>query len=385
MIDAGACLDGRYLVGDLLGRGGMSRVHRAHDQRLDRPVAVKVLPEIEGDFRDRLRQEAIVLARLEHPAVVRVLDVHEHDGEPYIVMELVHGPTLAQRLADSRLTVDEARELALDVVAGLTHAHERDVVHRDLKPANLVLSPEGPTRIVDFGIARITDATHLTKAGVAIGTAAYLAPEQLQGGVTGPPADIYTLGLVLLEALTGDRPFEGTAVETAAARLVGGPDIPPDLPAPWPGLLATMTALDPDDRPTAPGVAATLDPPTRAADALDGDPTVALRAAAGEPTKARAAAPPEPAPAPGSIALHDVEPTAPRTPPEPPARPPRRIADVPKKVVLAVGVALAVLLVVALVMIVEGGDDAPADPDPPPGMPQDLADALAGLEEAVQP
>ena len=232
MIDAGTRLDGRYLVGDLLGRGGMSRVHRAHDERLDRPVAIKVLPETEGDFGERLRSEAVVLARLEHPAVVRILDVHEHEGEPFIVMELVNGPTLAQRLAEGPLDVDTAKAITLDVAEGLAHAHERDVVHRDLKPANLVLAPDGPTRIVDFGIARITDATHLTRAGVAVGTAAYLAPEQVQGGVTGPPADIYTLGLVLLEALTGQRPFEGTAIETAAARLARSPDVPEDLPGP---------------------------------------------------------------------------------------------------------------------------------------------------------
>ena len=160
-----------------------------------------------------------MLARLEHPSVVRILDVDEHDGEPFIVMELVPGPTLAQRLTEGPLDVATAERLALDVAGGLAHAHQREVVHRDLKPANLMLAADGSVRIVDFGIARITDATRLTQAGTAIGTASYLAPEQLDGGVTGPPADVYTLGLVLLEALTGAKPFTGTAIETAAARL----------------------------------------------------------------------------------------------------------------------------------------------------------------------
>ncbi len=429
MIDAGACLDGRYLVGELLGRGGMSRVHRGTDQRLDRPVAIKVLPETEGDFGERLRQEATVLARLEHPSVVRVLDAHEHEGEPYIVMELVDGPTLAMRLREGPLPADEVRQIALDVAAGLGHAHERDVVHRDLKPANLVLPPGGPTRIVDFGIARITDATHLTSAGVAVGTAAYLAPEQLQGGVTGPPADIYTLGLVLLEALTGQRPFEGTAIETAAARLAATPPIPEELPAPWPGLLATMTALEPEDRPSAEGVLATLDPPARPADDLDGEPTVALGAVVTDESSDAGPAPAPPAdtgPEPVVVGAppdsgptemltgaqlvdeataigavpDDRQPTLTPEPepalpePEPPRRQPpagdphpvrghRSLSDIPKRV-LAAGVAAVVVLVLVAVLAF-GGDDSPDRPDPPANMPPDLADALADLEEAVQP
>ncbi len=420
MIDEGVCLDGRYLVGDLLGRGGMGRVHRAEDTRLDRPVAVKVLPEIDGDFSERLRQEAVILARLEHPSVVRILDVHEYEGEPFIVMELVNGPTLAQRLAEGPLDVGTAEAIAMDVAGGLAHAHERDVVHRDLKPANLVLDPVGTTRIVDFGIARITDATHLTRAGVAIGTAAYLAPEQLQDGVTGPPADIYTLGLVLLEALTGERPFGGSAIETAAARLARSPEIPTDLPAPWPGLLRTMTALDPEERPSASGVLATLNPTSRPADALDGDPTVNLGgpvidgttvSTAVEPTPrpepepeldptpepALLATPdpaPPPAPAPGSILVHDLDQPERTEAPSPPDRPGPRpvrggpladLARVPPWAWLAAA-ALVVVVVLVAALVLSGGDGGdPATFEPPAGMPPELAEALARLEEAVTP
>jgi hypothetical protein len=193
-----------YQVESELGRGGMAVVHRAWDTKLDRPVALKVLAAHLADdpeFRARFLREARLAARLEHEHVVRIYDVAELDGLPCIAMELLPGGTLE----GGRLT----RAEAAGVAAGLAHAHRHGVVHRDLKPANLLRAADGTVKIADFGIARAVEETMVTQVGTVLGTLQYLSPEQAAGDVAGPPADVYSFGIVLDELLeapaAGDR------------------------------------------------------------------------------------------------------------------------------------------------------------------------------------
>jgi serine/threonine protein kinase len=202
---------GRYRLERPLGRGGMASVYVARDSELERDVAVKLLAENLSDdstFRERFVREARLAARLSHPNVVSVYDAGEDGGRPYIVMELVEGETLADLLARGRVPPDQARALALQAAEGLAHAHEAGLVHRDIKPQNLILRDDGTLKIADFGIARAAEATALTQAGTVLGTAAYLSPEQALGEAVTPAADVYSLGAVLYELLTGQPPFE---------------------------------------------------------------------------------------------------------------------------------------------------------------------------------
>jgi serine/threonine protein kinase len=229
----------------------MADVLDAVDAETGRRVAVKVLRSIEPDHLQRFERELDALKSLDHPAVVALLGHGEHKGRPFLVLERCDGGSLASVLEDGPLGPDRARELGAALAAGLAHAHERGVVHRDVKPANVLLCEDGTAKLGDFGIARITDAAALTGTGFTVGTAAYLAPEQARGEAVGPPADVYSLGLVVLEAATGDRAFGGTGMAAAVARLQHGPDIPDDLPSGLATTVGAMTAMNPDDRPTA--------------------------------------------------------------------------------------------------------------------------------------
>lgn len=251
MLDPGVLIDERHEIQHLLGRGGMAEVFRARDTTTGRSVAIKVLRTVDPPSMTRFRGEIEVLSRLDHPGLVRLLGTGAHDGLPYLVLELVDGPSLADVLNSGPLGVERSISIGRQLANALAHAHGIGVIHRDLKPAN-ILFDTGPTtvRLADFGIARFADTTRITSAGQCIGTAAYLAPEQLEGHV-GPAADIYALGLVVLECLAGTRCYPGTAAETTMARLHHPPVVPADLPAWLRHTLRAMTARDPRRRPPA--------------------------------------------------------------------------------------------------------------------------------------
>jgi eukaryotic-like serine/threonine-protein kinase len=257
---SGALLGGRYEVGDLVGLGGTARVHRARDRAADTTVAVKIFPpgSAAGPGGDGSRELAL-LSGMQHPGLVGVHDsgIDDH-GRPFVVMDFVDGQSLATRLRAGVLSAPAAARLGAALADALAYVHARGIVHRDVKPGNVLLDGEGRPQLTDFGIARLIDATRVTATGLVVGTAAFMAPEQVRGEVVGPPADVYALGLLLLEAATGRREFEGAALESAIARLHRSPVIPADLPEPLGSTIRRMTATDPSERPTAPDVATAL-------------------------------------------------------------------------------------------------------------------------------
>jgi serine/threonine protein kinase len=241
---------GRYVLGDLLGSGGMAEVYRAVDQTLGRQVAVKLLRDRAPDPTDRARfvAEARTLARLNHPNLVTILDAGTTDEHPFLVLELVVGASLSEHLrtVGPRLPIDEVAELGASIASGLAHCHAAGIVHRDVKPGNILLGSDGRALLTDFGISRLLDGSmHHTQTGLTIGTASYLAPEQVRGAEITPAVDMYALGLVLLEAITGRREYSGTPVEAALARLHRRPVIPTDIPADLAEALAALTQTDP--------------------------------------------------------------------------------------------------------------------------------------------
>ena len=251
-------LGGRYRLGPEIGSGGMGAVHRAWDERFDREVAIKVVRS-GGVEKERLRREAQYLAHLDHPNLVAVLDAGEDrlrgTDTVWFAMELVHGPDLRTVLRqDGPMDGAAVRRVLLGVLAAIDVLHVAGVVHRDLKPANVLLTAEPATgrwdvKLVDLGIAQHIRTDHLTSTGQVVGTAAYLSPEQVSGKPIGPATDVYALGLLAIEALSGRIAFPGGPAESAAARLVRPPALPPALGPAWRGVLTAMTALDPDRRP----------------------------------------------------------------------------------------------------------------------------------------
>jgi serine/threonine protein kinase len=251
---------GRYRTGALLGTGGMGHVYEATDERLDRPVAVKLVRTTDPTAAARLRAEANVLASLRHPNVVAVFDAGEHDGRGFVVTELVHGRSLRSRMDEGPLGTDEVARIGSQVASALVCAHGHHVVHRDLTPGNVLLvDGTDDARLIDFGIAVSEHASGLTATGTVIGTPAYLSPEQVEGRTATGASDVYALGLVLLEAQRGEKVFPGTPAASAVARLLGDAPVPDDLPPGWGPLLAAMTRRDPALRPDAAEVADRLD------------------------------------------------------------------------------------------------------------------------------
>lgn len=274
-------LGGRYVLGAPLGTGGMADVFRAHDTVLDRPVAVKVfrLDENAAATLARSRNEIALAASLQHHGLVSVFDAGAEEvdggGRPYLVMELVDGCTLRAAIAARSLSRDDVASVGRQAADALAYLHHRGIVHRDVKPANVLLRRdiEGPpaVKITDFGVARSLNGAPLTETGMTVGTANYLSPEQVAGADVTGSADVYALGLVLLECLTGEVAFPGTGVEAALSRLNRNPLVPMSLGPEWTALLTAMTARDPNARPSAAQVAAALGAPQTTARGLGAD------------------------------------------------------------------------------------------------------------------
>jgi tRNA A-37 threonylcarbamoyl transferase component Bud32 len=235
----------RYELGPLIGRGGMSDVYSATDVRLDRPVAVKLMrPEVAYQplVRERFESEARLAARLMHPNVVTVFDSGEADGVPYIVMERLPGQSLHDRLAGGAMPEGEVRQVAEEILAALGAAHDAGILHRDIKPANVLSSGDGHWKVADFGIAKALEVNtgDATGTGLVLGTPAYLAPERLRGEPATVASDMYALGAVLYEALSGRRPFEDGSRGPWPSVLTGSPLVP--LATIRPGLDPALTA-----------------------------------------------------------------------------------------------------------------------------------------------
>ena len=252
--------DGRYRLGRVLGTGGYARVYEAVDTSLGRTVALKVMTGDGADPSDaaRVRSEIRLLASLSHPSLVTLYDARLSSTPTYLAMELIAGRTLTDLIERGPIATADVARYGREIAEALSVVHSRGIVHRDVKPSNILLRPpahageRARATLADFGIAALVGATRVTRADTVIGTAAYLSPEQARGMPAAPASDVYSLGLVLLEALTGRRPFGGrTPHEALAARLVSPPDIPDDLPGPWRSLLSRMTAIDPAERPDA--------------------------------------------------------------------------------------------------------------------------------------
>ncbi len=345
----GALLAGRYRVLRPLGSGGMATVMLCRDERLGREVAVKRLhahsPE---DAARRFAREAKVGASLNHPNLVTVFDTVSDEEAVLIVMEYVPGLTLRVVLRDGPLSPRAAIRLVRDLAAGLDHAHAHGVVHRDVKPANVLLrDADGVAKLADLGIAVAADQTRITQSGTVLGTAAYMAPEQLEGGASGPATDVYALAAVAFEALSGRRARRGrTAVEIAHQVINEGPpeiaDLRPEL-APGVGdALKRGMARVPEDRP---GSAGELAEELRRA--LEEEPPTA---------RTRRLAPSRPAPASSRIAPASSQPA-----PDRPAAPARSVARPPARSSRATAIALALLgiaaIAVALALLLGGGGE----------------------------
>lgn len=222
-------LDDRYELGEVVGKGGMGEVRRALDTRLGRDVAIKFLrPDLaaQAEVRARFEDEARNAGQLTHPNVVTVYDSGEHDGQPYIVMECLPGRSLRDEVAKGPIPESFARVIADDVLAGLEAAHNAGIVHRDVAPSNILLTKEGRAKIADFGIAKATEGMSTTLAGQVVGTPSYLSPARVEGAPALPGDDIYALGVVLYEAVTGERLYTGTTPVAIAQTILTTPPAP---------------------------------------------------------------------------------------------------------------------------------------------------------------
>lgn len=355
-VGEGSRVGDRYVLRGLLGRGGMADVYEATDEVLHRQVAVKVLRYTADDPSStaRFTAEGRTLAKLHHPSLVTVLDAGTEGDLQFLVLQLVDGLTLAELTRRERLPLERVGQIGAEVAGALAVVHENGVVHRDVKPGNVLLAKDGRALLADFGIARLlADATRHTRTGLTLGTVAYVSPEQVRGEAVTPSSDIYSLGLVLIEAITGRPVYEGTDLEAALPRVHSAPPVPDDLPAAWRDVLGAMTRLDPADRPGAAEVAAAL--------------STAL--------STRVLAPTQPVPDTGTRVL--PQPPVPASPGHVTTK------DRPWKVLLGV---VAALLVLGVGVVLVRGDDpgAEAGSEVPEGVPAQLQEPLADLHDAVE-
>jgi eukaryotic-like serine/threonine-protein kinase len=253
----GTSLNGRYRLEARIASGGMSTVYRALDETLERQVAVKLMNRevaSDSDQLERFRREARAVAQLSHPHIVGVIDAGEDDGRPYIVFEYVEGETLKERIRRlGRLPVTEAVAYAIEIARALGAAHDRHIVHRDVKPQNVLIDPEGSAKVTDFGIARTLEEEGLTADGRVLGTTDYVSPEQALGQQVTGQSDLYSLGVVLYEMLTGEVPFRGESQVAVAMKHVREeiPDVQikrPEVSAALAAVVETATAKRLDER-----------------------------------------------------------------------------------------------------------------------------------------
>jgi eukaryotic-like serine/threonine-protein kinase len=359
---SGQILDGRYQILDRLAEGAMGVVYRGTRLQIDRAVAIKVmhasLPEaMEG--RKRFEREAKLMARLEHPHCVSIVDYGIHGEKPYVVMELVRGRSLFELLDDDgRIEIPRAVDIMRQALSGLAHAHEQGIIHRDMKPANIMVTPKAPlgvhVRILDFGLARMLEATASLSNGVAVGTPSYMAPEQCRGDALDVRVDIYACGVVLFEMLTGEKPFRAREpiaivkkhLEEPAPRLA---DVTPGDYGALEAIVARALAKSPADRfPSALAMVEAL------------DAAVSGRAVS-EPTTALAPIKREP-----SIDIPITVGSSVHTKPIPPGSSIRRELPVTNTRWLVLGALLLAVAVVAAVVVMRdqifgGGDAVEAD------------------------
>ncbi|MFE7356663.1 serine/threonine-protein kinase [Streptomyces sp. NPDC057543] len=257
--DAGLVLAGRYRLGEVLGRGGMGKVWRAHDEVLHRTVAVKELTAglyvAEADrivLHARTQKEARAAARITHPGVVTVHDVIEYDNRPWIVMQYVDGPSLADAAKESgEVEPREAARIGLHVLGALRAAHGAGVLHRDVKPGNVLLARDGQVLLTDFGIAAIEGDSTITRTGELVGSIDYLAPERVRGGDPGPASDLWSLGATLYTAVEGRSPFRRTSPISTMQAVVTEEPPPPERAGPLAPVITALLRKEPEDRPSA--------------------------------------------------------------------------------------------------------------------------------------